>query len=111
MMMPYDLKHFLVTYFKIKNFGSLKYFLGVEIARSKSDISFCQQKNYTLDILEDAGVLGAKLEKIPMKADVALMPTWSDLLKDHTCYRRLIGRLIYLKITRPEITYAVNTLS
>ena len=109
-MMPYDLKHFLVTCFKIKKFRPLKYFLGVEIARSKSGISFCQQ-NYTLDILEDAGLLGAKPEKIPMKTDVALMPTWSDLLKDHTCYRRLIERLIYLKITRLKITYAVNTLN
>jgi hypothetical protein len=105
-----DLKHFLSTRFKIKDLGPLKYFLGVEIARSKSGISFCQRK-HTLDILEDAGLLGAKPEKIPMDANVALMPTGSDPLKDPTCYRRLIGRLIYLTITRPEITYAVNTLS
>ena len=106
----HDLKHFLGNYFKIKDLGPLKYFLGVEIARSKSGISFCQRK-YTLDILEDAGLLGAKPEKIPMEANLALMPTRSDPLKDPTSYRRLIGRLIYLTITRPEITYAVNTLS
>ncbi|XP_034197667.1 uncharacterized mitochondrial protein AtMg00810-like [Prunus dulcis] len=105
-----DLKHFLGTCFKIKDLGPLKYFLGVEIARSKSGISFCQRK-YTLDILEDAGLLGAKPTKIPMEANVALMPTGSDPLKDPTRYRRLVGRLIYLTITRPEITYAVNTLS
>ncbi|KAI5330645.1 hypothetical protein L3X38_030043 [Prunus dulcis] len=105
-----DLKHFLGTCFKIKDLGPLKYFLGVEIARSKSGISFCQRK-YTLDILEGAGLLGAKPEKIPMEANVSLMPTGSDPLKDPTRYRRLIGRLIYLTITRPEITYAVNTLS
>lgn len=46
--------------------------------------------------------LGAKPEKIPMEANVALMPTGSDPLKDPTRYRRLIGRLIYLTITRPE---------
>jgi hypothetical protein len=61
--------------------------------------------------LEDAGLLGAKPEKIPMKANVALMLTGSDPLKDLTHYRRLIGRLIYLTITRPDITYAINTLS
>jgi len=85
-----DLKHFLNTRFKIKDLDLLKYFLGVEIARSKSGISFFQRK-YTLDILEDAGLLGAKLEKIPMDANVALMPTGSDPLKDPTRYRRLIG--------------------
>ena len=58
-----DLKHFLSTRFKIKNLGLLKYFLGVEIARSKSGISFCYRK-YTLDILEDVCLLGAKPEKI-----------------------------------------------
>lgn len=64
-----------------------------------------------MDILEDAGLLGAKPTKIPIEANVALMPTGSDPLKDPTRYRRLVGRLIYLTITRPEITYAVNTLS
>jgi hypothetical protein len=105
-----DLKHFLSTRFKIKDLDPLKYFLGVEIARSKSGISFCQRK-YTLDILEDTGMLGAEPQKIPMDATVALMPIGSDPLKDPTSYRRLFGRLIYLTITRPEITYAVNTLS
>ncbi|CAL8122960.1 unnamed protein product [Prunus armeniaca] len=105
-----DLKHFLSTCFQIKDLGPLKYFIGVEIARSKYSISFCQRK-YTLDILEDAGLLGAEPEKIPIEANVALMPTGSDPLKDPTCYRRLIGKLIYLTITRPEITYAVNTLT
>jgi len=105
-----DLKHFLSTRFKSKDPGPLKYFLGVEIARSKSGISFCQRK-YTLDILEDAGLLGAKPEKIPMDANVAFMPTGSYPFKDPIRYRRLIGRLIYLTITRLEITYVVNILS
>ena len=39
-----DLKHFLDTCFKIKDLGPLKYFLRVEIARSKYDIFFGQQK-------------------------------------------------------------------
>jgi hypothetical protein len=37
-----DLKHFLGNYFKIKDLGALKYFVRVEIAWSKSGISFCQ---------------------------------------------------------------------
>ncbi|BBG98547.1 RmlC-like cupins superfamily protein [Prunus dulcis] len=103
------LKHFLGSQFRIKDLGSLKYFLGVEVARSKTGISICQRK-YTLDILEEAGLLGAKPAKVPMDPDLILSPT-GELLKDPTRYRRLVGKLIYLTITRPEITYAVNTLS
>ncbi|CAL2263146.1 unnamed protein product [Prunus armeniaca] len=103
------LKHFLGNQFRIKDLKPLKYFLGVEVARSKTGISICQRK-YTLDILEEAGLLGAKLAKVPMNPDITLSST-GELLKDPTRYRRLVGKLIYLTITRPEVTYAVNTLS
>ncbi|KAM1364809.1 hypothetical protein ACFX2F_043330 [Malus domestica] len=105
-----DLKQFLSRCFRIKDLGPLKYFLGVEVARSKAGITISQRK-YTLDILEEAGLLGAKPSKVLMEPDLVLLPTGSDPLKDPTQYRRMIGKLIYLKITRPEITYAVNTLS
>ncbi|KAG5228832.1 RmlC cupins superfamily protein [Salix suchowensis] len=105
-----NLKQFLNGHFWIKDLGLLKYFLGVEVARSKEGILICQRK-YTLDILEEVGLLGVKPTKIPMEPELALTSTDSEALKDPTQYRRLIGKLIYLTITRQEITYAVNTLS
>ncbi|KAG5228467.1 RmlC cupins superfamily protein [Salix suchowensis] len=105
-----NLKQFLNGRFRIKDLGLLKYFLGVEVALSKEGISICQRK-YTLDILEEVGLLRVKPTKIPMEPELALTSTDSEALKDPTQYRRLIGKLIYLTITRPEITYAVNTLS
>ncbi|KAI5341073.1 hypothetical protein L3X38_020347 [Prunus dulcis] len=44
-----NLKAFLSSQFQIKDLGPLKYFLGVEVARSKAGITICQRK-YTLDI-------------------------------------------------------------
>ncbi|XP_016649668.1 PREDICTED: uncharacterized mitochondrial protein AtMg00810-like [Prunus mume] len=105
----YKLKHFLGSQFRIKDLGPWRYFLGVEVARSKSGISICQRK-YTLDILAEVGLLGAKPAKVPMDHDLVLLST-EELLKDPTRYRLLVGKLIYLTITRPEITYVVNTLS
>lgn len=80
------------------------------MARSKASITICQRK-YTLDILEEAGLLGVKPAKVPTEPDVVLLPTGSNPVKDPTRFRRLTGKLIYLTITRPEIIYAVNTLT
>ncbi|XP_008231792.1 PREDICTED: pentatricopeptide repeat-containing protein At3g26782, mitochondrial-like [Prunus mume] len=85
---------------------TLKQFLN---GCSKDGISICQRK-YTLDILEEAGLLEVKPTKVLMEPELVLTTTGSDALKEPAQYRRLIGKLIYLTITRPEITYAVNTL-
>ncbi|XP_042939438.1 uncharacterized mitochondrial protein AtMg00810-like [Carya illinoinensis] len=96
--------------FRIKDLGQVKYFLGLEIAKSRSGIYICQRK-YTLEILEDLGLLGCKLVHTPIETNHKLSHTSTNLLKDATIYRRLIGRLIYLTISRPDITYAVHILS
>lgn len=59
-------KAYLSTCFHMKDLGSLKYFLGVEVARSPTGIFLCQQK-HTLDIISEAGLLGAKLVPPPLE--------------------------------------------
>ena len=80
-----DVKRFLGSCFKLKDLSSLKYFLGVEVARSQTGISIYQQK-YTLDILQEAGLLDAKPAKFPMKQNLKLTQTDGNLLKDPTHY-------------------------
>jgi hypothetical protein len=103
------LKRFLSTCFKIKDLGPFKCFLGVEVARSEAGIAINQQK-YALDIPEEIGLLGAKPVKFPMEQNVKLTPSDGELLKDPAQCRRLVGKLIYLIITRPDIMYSVSTL-
>ena len=104
------LKPFLATQFHLKDLGRLKYFLGLEVAHSPKSI-FLSQRKYALDILADARLLDAKPCSTPMQQQHHLGTSTSSSLHDPTPFRRLIGRLLYLTITRPDITYAVNFLS
>uniref|UniRef100_A0A2N9GD76 CCHC-type domain-containing protein n=1 Tax=Fagus sylvatica TaxID=28930 RepID=A0A2N9GD76_FAGSY len=103
-------KHALSTNFKTKDLGPLKYFLGLEVARSPKGI-FLNQRKYALDILNDSGQLGARTASFPMEQNLKLTNQDGTPLSDPSPYRRLVGRLIYLTITRPDIVFAVNILS
>ena len=100
----------LQSAFKLKDLGPLKYFLGLEVARSAKGI-FLSQRKYILSLLEDSGFIGSKPASVPMDPNLKLTATDGDPLPDSSQYRRLIGRLLYLTISRPDITFAVNKLS
>ena len=105
-----NIKRILHSNFRIKDLGILKYFLGLEVAHSDTGISLCQRK-YCLDLLHDSGMLGSKPLSTPMDNSLRLHQDSSDLLTDVLSYRRLVGRLLYLTSTRPDIVFATQQLS
>lgn len=105
-----NLKLLLDKEFSIKDLGELQYFLGMEVTRTDKGINLCQRK-YVLDLLQDTGFLGAKPYSTPMDPNVKLNEKCGTMMDDPFIYRRLIGRLIYLTNTRPDISYSVGHLS
>ncbi|KAJ0466590.1 putative RNA-directed DNA polymerase [Helianthus annuus] len=96
--------------FTIKDLGCLKYFLGIEVARTKDGLVLSQHK-YTLDILRDMGLEGCRPSSFPMEQSLKLDAAEEEPRFDAGQYRRLIGRLLYLQATRPDISFSVNLLS
>src|ERR1044072_5218016 len=89
------IKTTLHSAFGIKDIGSLKYFLGLEVAQSTKGITLCQRK-YCLDLLKDAGLEGCKPVTTPLDPTLRLTQDASALYEDSFSYRRLVGRLLYL---------------
>lgn len=64
-----------------------------------------------MDILSDSGLLAAKPCATPMIKGIKSLYATDAPSYDPSSYHRLIGHLLYLTTTRPDITYAVQTLS
>lgn len=89
-------KHFLDKKFKLRDLGTLKYFLGLEVARIAKGISLCQ---LTLELLSDTGMLASKPTNIPMEQSTKFSSRVDEDVPDPSLYRRLIGKLLYLTLT------------
>ncbi|GAA0157872.1 transmembrane signal receptor [Lithospermum erythrorhizon] len=95
--------------FTIKDLGLLKYFLGIEIARSNAGI-FISQRKHVRDIVHYMKLQDAHKVASPLQVDWQSYDSNSPLLDD-PLYRRLIRRLLYLNFTKPDLTYIVHHLS
>lgn len=96
--------------FEMKNLGGLKYFLGIEVARSRKCI-FLSQRKYVLDLLTEVGLLECKPADTPIIQNHKLGEYSDQVPADKVRYQRLVGKLIYLSHTRPDIAYAVSVVS
>ncbi|XP_019239261.1 PREDICTED: uncharacterized protein LOC109219274 [Nicotiana attenuata] len=106
----------------MKDLGELKYFLGIEFAKSQKSILMHQRK-YILELISELGLGAAKPATIPIEANIKLTTkeydehtsnsstTDDEALTDINKYQRLLGKLLYLTITRPDKAYSVQTLS
>lgn len=114
-----DTKAILHKHFKVKDLGDLKYFLGIEVMRSTKGIILIQRK-YSLDLLSEVGLTGANPAQTSLESnkklttvdyDTLVGNTGDVTLEDVAGYQKMIGKLIYLTITRLDICFVMQMLS
>ena len=96
--------------FDMKYLGILGSFLGMEISYSEKNI-FISQQRYILNILTEIGFLDCKPISTPIDPNFRILLDEREEKTDQENYQRLVGKLIYLSTTRPDIAYSVNILS
>jgi Reverse transcriptase (RNA-dependent DNA polymerase) len=104
-----QLKAKLEKKFEVKDLGQLRYFLRIEIARGAKVIVLSQRK-YVLNLLTKTDMLGCRPAVSPIDVKTKIGANTGEQV-DHERYQRLIGRLIYLCHTRPDISFAVKVSS
>lgn len=94
--------------FAMTDMGQLHHFLGISVTRSAKGM-FLSQRQYTLDILERAGMSACKPCSTPVDLHSKLSEDGPPV-GDATQYRSLAGALQYLTFTRPDIAFAVQQI-
>ncbi|KAK8962273.1 hypothetical protein KSP40_PGU013082 [Platanthera guangdongensis] len=107
------IKEHLVSVFQTKDLENLRHFLGIEVTRRPDGLVLSQRKYY-LDLLHDADYSGCKTADTLMNVNYKLCVCSSNfdtLLPNSKYYHYFVGKLIYLTVTRPDISFDVMVVS
>ena len=96
--------------FEMKHLGKLRYCLGLEIWRDSGQ-TFMSQAKYVKGLLEKFRMDQCKSTPVPLQQNIKLQCEDGSKVVDVTLYRQLVGSLIYLTTTRPDLAYAISVLS
>eukprot|EP00253_Pinus_taeda_P016179 PITA_16179 len=96
--------------FEMTNLGHLHYFLGLQVLQSKEGI-FLFQSKYACDIIRHFHVEDCKTAPSPFQSGVKLSVTCTSPEVDATLYRKLVGKILYLTHTRPDLSFVVGLIA
>jgi hypothetical protein len=101
-----DFSRVMTQKFEMSMMGELTYFLGFQVKQIKDD-TFLSQTKYTQDLLKRFGMKDAKPAKTPMGTDGHVDLNKGGKSVDQKAYRSMIGSLLYLCASRPDIMLSV----
>jgi hypothetical protein len=103
----FDLKKLSKKNFEMKNLGKLDYFLGIKVIKSLKEI-WLSRRQYALNKLLKYGMTRSKPISISLAQNVKLNANRGELMENIIMYMHIVGSLIYMTITRPNLSYAIK---
>jgi Reverse transcriptase (RNA-dependent DNA polymerase) len=105
-----EFKEQMMSIFEMTDLGKMHYFLGLEVEQEEGRI-FISQRKYATDLVAKFGLKGCNPVQIPMNTNEKLTFVDGTGAADATRFRSLIGGLMYLTHTRPDIAHSVGVVS
>ena len=94
----------------MSDLGEMRYFLGIEVQQSAEGI-FISQKKYAKGIIDKHGMSGCKTVSTPLVSNEKFIKEDGSDKVEASKYRSLIGSLLYLTATRPDLMFSASLLS
>ena len=105
-----EFRHEMMERYEMSDMGLLRYFLGIEIHQDEDGV-FRYQRKYAENILKKERMLGCNVVATPLVVNEKLKKEDGGKKVDATHYRSLVGKLLYLTATRPDIMFSTSLLS
>ncbi|XP_014490568.1 uncharacterized protein LOC106753285 [Vigna radiata var. radiata] len=105
-----EFKSSMMLKFDMTDLGKMRYFLGVEVIQSNARIFICQRR-YALEVLAKFNMVDSNPVRNPIVPGTMLSKDDNGVAVDATKFRKVIGSLMYLTVTRPDLMFEVNLIS
>lgn len=105
-----EFKKSMMLEFDMSDLGKMKHFLGVEVKQCADGIFICQ-KRYAREVLARFDMESANAVKNPIVPGTRLSKNEGGVRVDETLFKQVVGSLMYLTVTRPDLMYSVSLIS
>lgn len=105
-----EFKSSMLREFDMSDLGSMRFFLGIEVLQRADGIFICH-KRYALEILKRFGMLESNEVNSPIIPDFKISKDEDGITVNDTYFKQLVGSLMYLTATRPDMMFVTSLIS
>jgi len=105
-----NFKKCMMRAFDMTDLGKMRFFLGIKVLQKPEGIFLCQQK-YANDVMKRFAMFESKPMKSPIVPGNKVNKDTNGVMVDDTHFKQIVGSLMYLNTTRPNIMFSVSLIS